>query len=527
MKKLGKFKLDNIYCGNCKELTKDIPDNSIDLIVTDPPYQLSSTSRARPDQTKEGSYGREVPFSRQQSRIKKGFMGKKWDILPPIEVWKESLRILKPGAFAFIMTTPRQDSLSQILMDLTNAGFFMGFSSIYWTYASGMPKASNIGKMVDKQECKKQLFEKLGRKPTKEEFKKAWEGFREIINIREKDRRPNIKIMQNKPEAPFKLGLKPEGTGIDTAPATPQAKALNGSYGGFQPKPAVEIIIVAMKPLSEKTYVDQALKNKKGITYLDDCRIPYESEGTIASNPKLRVEKGCKTETGDRIFCQGELGKKNTMVDNVMSGGRFPANLLVSDDVLNDGRNHIGWTGQKHKTEFSPYGGSSYHKSSTKRKGEFKGYDKSGSYSRYFDLDKWAVAKGVKDTFPFLIVPKASKSEKNRGLENLPEKPRKLWKGSEGHKGVGDYKPDGSPRANTKHKNIHPTVKPIKLFFYLITLGSRKGDIILDPFIGSGTTAIACKILNRRYLGFEISKEYVEIANARLKAVKHVQEKLL
>ncbi|GAG66891.1 unnamed protein product [marine sediment metagenome] len=137
--KLGKFELDNVYCGDCKELMGYIPNNTIDLIVTDPPYQLSSTSRARPDQTKEGSYGKEVPFSRQQSRIKKGFMGKKWDILPPIEVWKESLRILKPGAFAFIMTTPRQDSLCQILMDLTNAGFFMGFTSIYWTYASGFP----------------------------------------------------------------------------------------------------------------------------------------------------------------------------------------------------------------------------------------------------------------------------------------------------------------------------------------------------------------------------------------------------
>lgn len=149
--KLGNFELDKIYCGDCQELMKDIPDNSIDLIVTDPPYQLSSTSRARPDQTKEGSYGKEVPFLRQQSRIKKGFMGKEWDVLPPIEVWKESLRILKPGAFAFIMTTPRQDSLCQILMDLTNAGFFMGFSSIYWTYASGFPKASNISKMVDKK----------------------------------------------------------------------------------------------------------------------------------------------------------------------------------------------------------------------------------------------------------------------------------------------------------------------------------------------------------------------------------------
>jgi len=120
-------------------------------------------------------------------------------------------------------------------------------------------------------------------------------------------------------------------------------------------------------------------------------------------------------------------------------------------------------------------------------------------------------------TLPFLIVPKASKSEKNKGLEG-EEKPRKLWKGSEGHKGVGDYKPDGSPRADTKHQNFHPTVKPLKLMSYLIMLGSREGDVILDPFLGSGTTAIAAKQLKRKYIGIEREQEYVEIAKARLKA---------
>lgn len=152
-----------------------------------------------------------------------------------------------------------------------------------------------------------------------------------------------------------------------------------------------------------------------------------------------------------------------------------------------------------------------------------------GSYSRYFDLDKWyersnnentnpiqdANTKSSSSTLPFLIVPKASKSEKNKGLTNLPQE-RKLWKGSEGHKGVGDYKPDGSARANTKHQNHHPTVKPLKLMSYLITLFSREGDIVLDPFVGSGTTCLAAKKLNRKYIGIEREAEYIEIAKARL-----------
>lgn len=65
----------------------------------------------------------------------------------------------------------------------------------------------------------------------------------------------------------------------------------------------------------------------------------------------------------------------------------------------------------------------------------------------------------------------------------------------------------------------HPTVKPLKLLAYLITLGSRAGDVVLDPFLGSGTTAIAAKQLGREYIGIEREKEYVEIAEARIKSI--------
>jgi len=55
---------------------------------------------------------------------------------------------------------------------------------------------------------------------------------------------------------------------------------------------------------------------------------------------------------------------------------------------------------------------------------------------------------------------------------------------------------------------------------YLITLGSREGDIILDPFIGSGTTAIAAVMTGRHYIGYETDREYVRIANSRLSEVQ-------
>ena len=58
---------------------------------------------------------------------------------------------------------------------------------------------------------------------------------------------------------------------------------------------------------------------------------------------------------------------------------------------------------------------------------------------------------------------------------------------------------------------------------YLITLGSREGDVVLDPFLGSGTTGVACKLLNRKFIGIEGEKEYLEIAKAR---IENTQENL-
>lgn len=187
--------------GDCLIKLKEMKKNSVDLIVTDPPYGYS-------------------------------FMGKDWDkAVPKIKIWKRCLKVLKPGGFAFIMCGPRQDCLSRMILNLSEAGFRIDFTSMYHAFATGFPKASNISKLVDKQQCKKQLTEKLGRKPTKKEFEEVWKNYRKII------------------------GQKTRGS-VEEA-KSPQAKALSGSYS-YNPKPAVEIIIICQKPMMEKTYVGQA-----------------------------------------------------------------------------------------------------------------------------------------------------------------------------------------------------------------------------------------------------------------------------
>ena len=129
--------------------------------------------------------------------------------------------------------------------------------------------------------------------------------------------------------------------------------------------------------------------------------------------------------------------------------------------------------------------------------------DTNFSKSRYFDIDIWAEKHGL------LQFPKASKSERNEGCEGLPygEAPASARsKPAEGRENAL-----GNPR-----QNHHPTVKPVHLMAWLIRLISKQGDIILDPFTGSGTTGVACRKLGRKFVGIELNEEYCKIAEARI-----------
>ena len=182
---------NSILLGDSQHWLKSVPDNSIDLMATDPPYGMK-------------------------------FMGKAWDkALPKVEIWKECLRVLKPGAFAFVMCIPRQDLLSRMIADLETAGFDTGFTSIYWTFASGFPKAQNISKAIDR---------KAG-------------AAGKIIG-----RNPNSRENCDKSNTVYESGTVGK-TAYITLPATEIARILEGAYAGFQPKPAVEVILVAMKPV--------------------------------------------------------------------------------------------------------------------------------------------------------------------------------------------------------------------------------------------------------------------------------------
>ena len=432
----------NIRNGNSLDLLKEIKSDTVDCMVTDPPYGIS-------------------------------FMNKDWDkAVPDINIWKECLRVMKPGAFAFVMCSPRSDVQAEMVIKLKEAGFQVNYSPLYWCYLSGFPKAMNISKAVDR---------KLGY---------------------ERTRVPNPNSLNQNKEV-LKYGFK-DGA-ISNEGISNEAKRLSGSYAGFQPKPGVEVIIVAMKPLSEKTYVEQALKNGKGITWLDDGRIPYQSD-----DDRNEAKPGGRITGGIQRFSTGEqMQNLNIIADTTK--GRFPANLLVQDKAIDTGIITKSTPSIQPPDNKGGTGNSLVFKHPN---GSVVPYDDSGDLSRYFDLDMW-YSKNIEELpgyvqriFPFLYVPKPSNSERNEDLNTFEEQIV-----NDGRKKNID---NPFQRGETLRKNIHPTVKPVKLASFIISIGSRPGDTILDPFMGSGTTGVAAKILHRDFIGFEIEGKYFEIAEERI-----------
>ena len=589
--------------GDCLEELKKLDDDSVDLLCTDPPYGYGFMGKHWDTfQEKKSTKSQKVGW--MSPGMTKSTYGMKEFFVP---IWEEALRVLKPGAFSFVMSAPRSDVQTVMVQTLQEAGFDVSFTPIYWAYATGFPKALNIGKAVDKRLNKKREVIGVKKRGDVEEAKKKGTTF------------TRAEANQNNKDI-FGYGEEE----ITSGPASDEAKKLDGSYAGYQPKPAVEVVIVAMKPLDKKKgYVDQALDNGKGVTWLDDCRIPFVGmndeeqfdKDNVAGHQKFiekrkdemygggwekparksksdyekyvsdknnkenysdergwdkwgeedfgetRNAQNFTTEdTYERVSAFGDTeqsetkdgrnlwGKKATKKVKItkrqprsdhnvfkQSGfkseendtaeasplGRFAANLLVSDNILDTGKKTKSSGGRiEKKTGWGEFGGGEKEViEGQPGKGDV------GDFSRYYSLDEWwkfrmsRLPEEIQRTFPFLVVPKASKSEKNMGLENL-EKQQKIYNGQSPEPSK-DMKGVEKKFTTQPSQNFHPTVKPIDLMSYLVVLGSRKGDVVLDPFSGSGTTGIACVFSERNYILIEREKEYFKIMEARIKKAKN------
>jgi DNA modification methylase len=199
-----------LECGNSKELLKTLESNSVDSIVTDPPYEL-------------------------------GFMGKKWDstgIAYDVELWAECLRVLKHGGHLLAFSGSR--TYHRMAVAIEDAGFDIR-DQIQWVYGSGFPKSHNISKAIDKMEGAERL--KYGNP-----------------NIKQQTASKNLHTFNDKGAV----------THITPYPFTESAKKWDG--WGTALKPAHEPICVARKPLIG-TVVDNVLAYGTGGINIDGCRV--------------------------------------------------------------------------------------------------------------------------------------------------------------------------------------------------------------------------------------------------------------
>lgn len=252
--------LPGMLYGDCIEVMRGMPENSVDSIVTDPPYGL-------------------------------GFMGKKWDALPPGEEWaRECLRVLKPGGHLIAFGGSR--TWHRLAVAIEDAGFEIR-DGVLWLYGSGFPKSHDISKAIDK----------------------------------------TLGVAREKVKVPYNAGSYHQGAGnwrpwMDQAardgfreldnhdPATPEAQQWQG--WGTALKPAYEPAVMARKPFPG-TVAANVLEHGTGAINIDASRIGTEG-GTKSS-------EGSNPNRLNPVYGEGMGGLKS----EPLGAGRFPANLILDE----------------------------------------------------------------------------------------------------------------------------------------------------------------------------------------------------
>jgi site-specific DNA-methyltransferase (adenine-specific) len=386
-----------LLLGDCLVRLKELEDCSVDSIVTDPPYHLTSiVKRFGKEGSSPAKFGSDGAFQ----RASKGFMNQEWDggdIAFRTEIWEECLRVLKPGGHILAFSSPR--TYHRMAVAIEDAGFEIR-DQIMWVYGSGFPKSHNVALGIDKQNGHKNRGRAI---PTASTYQAS--------DVEKKN-----KLTGNKVNAYIaKEDIAKEWEGWGTAL-----------------KPAHEPICLARKPLDKKTIAENVIEYKTGAININSCRIGDEE---ITIN-KLEDWSGF-----------GEY--KNPDYSSEKSIGRWPANFL---------------------------------------------HDGSEEWSKYF------------------YCPKANKKDRNEGCESLEQKQYSL-------DGRDTPIENAYQRNNSVASNNHPTVKPTDLMRYLCRLITPKNGLVLDPFMGSGSTGKAAVLENFSFIGVELSEEYLNIAEKRIKHV--------
>lgn len=493
----------DIHHGDCLTVLRDLPDNSVDSVVTDPPYGLSNT---KPSQVADVLAAWVTGDTEAVPAKKGGFMGKDWDsFVPPPAVWAECLRVLKPGGHMAVFAGARTQDLMGLSIRL--AGFEIR-DTLGWIYGSGFPKSMDVSKAIDRSngENRNRQYEftewMRSTGITAREIDEATGTNMGSHYLTDKSQ-PAIatadlfdKLRPLLPEVPERIErLVAERTGIEwtdyvkreviserpafgiggngilnghsegatmkvTVSSTDAAKRWDG--WGTALKPAIEPIILARKPL-DGTVAANVLEHGVGGLNIDACR--------VASTDKAKFPSGVVSSTEAVYGGGGGMYADRPRTEDKNPGGRFPANVLLDEHAAKEMDRQSGWSksptstgrggGGQHGT-YSPISG----------QGRVPAPGDSGGASRFFPVFKYQ-SKAPKKERPVIV------------------------------------REDGT-------KVQHPTVKPLALLDWLVTLTTPPGGLVLDPFAGTGTTLQAARDKGFLAIGVEQDADYVRLIETRL-----------
>ena len=438
-----------VYHGSNLDVLPTLPDNSVDAIVTDPPYEL-------------------------------GFMGKSWDssgIAYSVELWQECLRVLKPGGHLLAFGGSR--TWHRIAVAIEDAGFDVR-DSIAWLYGSGFPKSLDVSKAIDKAAGAER--EVIGQQTYYGAAAQDWSE-------------KSGKLYAANTSS---VGIPPKEVDI-TAPATEEAKKWQG--WGTALKPAFEPVVVARKPLVG-TVAANVLQWGVGGLNIDGSRIGTETVGWQGA--------GRNGETATAGASQGgEQGGYNYGTGDARPvQGRWPANIILDEYTAGLLDEQSGVSKSPKETKTAANNGS-----------------QGGLYDLGFGGADSRIIQGHGDSggaSRFFYVAKASKKDRNEGLEDLPE-----IQTTGGGGLTAELNEDGFLRTDSAggkfgsvkaaKQNFHPTVKPTALMEYLVKLVTPPGGTVLDPFTGSGSTGKAALLNGFKFIGIELTADYLPIIEGRLK----------
>jgi site-specific DNA-methyltransferase (adenine-specific) len=435
-------------------------------------------------------------------------MGKKWDYdVPSQAIWEECLRVLKPGGHLLAFAGSR--TYHRMAVRIEDAGFDIR-DQIMWVYGSGFPKSHNIGKAVDKIQGNASKIKGYvprypeGTRGEKKTGDSSWFG----------------------------------GDGYEAQPGMKPVYEINNDYEGWGTslKPAHEPIVMARKPF-KGSVAENVLEWATGGINVDGCRIGY------SDNDDPRIGKGYEWESKAEPFGEAKTTQNK---EGWNTQGRFPANIIFEctcDKVIEGDKGEIKYssgsrdnvnlthewgyndiqrtnytdTGNIHTNPNCPcYILDEQSGNKTGQRGVVKGTEPSHSkknaiYGDYSMVEgKYGEPKdGLGGASRFFYCPKANKSDRDEGMNTQPKTIKGRDEGQDSRSVAHKARP--SERAN-----IHPTVKPTDLMTYLIRLVTPKDGVVLDPFMGSGSTGKAAMREEFRFVGIEREEEYMEIAKQRI-----------